>query len=185
MRPPAPPMRPRRSTWAIFWPIAQAAAPWTKVVPTWRGVAWCDLRQVLPEFVSRSIEEALPLLDKRLRGFASKTAVMTGVETRSSALAHRASERHDAGGFSRRADSSQNGTGVYPCGEGAGYAGGIMSAAVDGFARGRSSYRRLHAKRRGLIFRSAGARALLLASKRDLGATSAAVSAKSTVAGAK
>lgn len=104
------------------------------VVPTYaRGVAWCDLRQVLPEFVSRSIEEALPLLDKRLRGFASKTAVMTGVETRSSSPVRIVRQKDTMQAvFREGADSSQNGTGVYPCGEGAGYAGGIMSAAVDG-----------------------------------------------------
>lgn len=104
------------------------------VDPTYaRGVAWCDLRQVLPEFVSRSIEEALPLLDRRLRGFASKTAVMTGVETRSSSPV-RIVRRKDTmqAVFHEGADSSQGGSGVYPCGEGAGYAGGIMSAAVDG-----------------------------------------------------
>lgn len=104
------------------------------VDPTYaRGVAWCDLRQVLPEFVSRSIEEALPLLDRRLRGFASKTAVMTGVETRSSSPV-RIVRRKDTmqAVFHEGVDSSQGGSGVYPCGEGAGYAGGIMSAAVDG-----------------------------------------------------
>ena len=104
------------------------------VDPTYaRGVAWCDLRQVLPEFVSRSIEGALPLLDRRLRGFASKTAVMTGVETRSSSPV-RIVRRKDTmqAVFHEGIDSSQGGTGVYPCGEGAGYAGGIMSAAVDG-----------------------------------------------------
>lgn len=104
------------------------------VAPTYaRGVAWCDLRQVLPEFVSRSIEEALPLLDRRLRGFASKTAVMTGVETRSSSPVRIVRQKDTMQAvFHEGVDSSQGGSGVYPCGEGAGYAGGIMSAAVDG-----------------------------------------------------
>lgn len=104
------------------------------VDPTYaRGVAWCDLRQVLPEFVSRSIEEALPLLDRRLRGFASKTAVMTGVETRSSSPVRIVRQKDTMQAvFHEGVDSSQGGSGVYPCGEGAGYAGGIMSAAVDG-----------------------------------------------------
>lgn len=99
------------------------------VVPTYaRGVAWCDLREVLPEFVACSIEEALPLLDRRLHGFASDAAVMTGVETRSSSPVRivRSKETMQA----MLADETD--TGVYPCGEGAGYAGGIMSAAVDG-----------------------------------------------------
>ena len=104
------------------------------VDPTYaRGVAWCDLRQVLPEFVSRSIEEALPLLDRRLRGFASKTAVMTGVETRSSSPVRIVRQKDTMQAvFHEGVDSSRGGSGVYPCGEGAGYAGGIMSAAVDG-----------------------------------------------------
>ena len=104
------------------------------VDPTYaRGVAWCDLRQVLPEFVSRSIEGALPLLDRRLRGFASKTAVMTGVETRSSSPVRIVRQKDTMQAvFHEGVDSSQGGSGVYPCGEGAGYAGGIMSAAVDG-----------------------------------------------------
>ena len=62
-----------------------AGNPSKKVKPSYaRGVVWCDLREILPEFVIDSLAEALPLLDRKLRGFANPDAVMTGVETRSS-----------------------------------------------------------------------------------------------------
>ncbi len=93
------------------------------VEPTYRpGIELCSLDACLPEFVSQSIRQALPLLDQRLKGFASRDAVMTGVETRSSSPVR--ITRDQTGQSAIR--------GVYPCGEGAGYAGGIMSAAVDG-----------------------------------------------------
>ena len=101
-----------------------------KVTPSYaRGVAWSDLHECLPEFVSESLEQALPQFDRRIKGFASDNAVMTAVETRSSSPVRvvRDSETLQAT-FSQGASA----TGVYPCGEGAGYAGGIMSAAVDG-----------------------------------------------------
>ena len=142
-----------------------------------RGVAWCDLRACLPPFIADALAEALPLLDRKLRGFADAQAVMTGVETRSSSpvrilrdegfqalvpgkgdaasvsslIAGDASfapvspqrpqeeggEEGAVGAFdatdaSERARAKSSGSGLYPCGEGAGYAGGIMSAAVDG-----------------------------------------------------
>ena len=93
------------------------------VKPTYRpGVNWCDLHEVLPGKISRSIAQALPLLDGKLKGFASSDAVMTAPETRSSSPVR-----------ILRDDTRQSAVrGVYPCGEGAGYAGGIMSAALDG-----------------------------------------------------
>lgn len=93
------------------------------VEPTYRpGVFWGDLRCVLPEKVSDTMAEALPIFDSRLRGFASPGAVMTGPETRSSSPVRII-----------RGDTLQSAvSGLYPCGEGAGYAGGITSAAVDG-----------------------------------------------------
>ena len=113
----------------------QGVAAGAAVAPTYpRGVAWCDLRGCLPGFVADALAAALPLLDRRLRGFADPGAVLTGVETRSSspvrilrgcdlqAYLGPASAERDAPGAS----------GLYPCGEGAGYAGGIMSAACDG-----------------------------------------------------
>ena len=87
------------------------------------GVKWGTLDGCLPGFVLDGMREALPLLDRKLRGFAHPDAVLTGVETRSSSPV-----RIDRG----RDCVSLSLPGLYPCGEGAGYAGGIMSAAVDG-----------------------------------------------------
>lgn len=99
------------------------------VEPTYaRGVAWCSLREVLPPFVCDALAEALPLLDRKLAGFAHPQAVMTGAETRSSSPV-RILREDDRQAWMPGAGRP---SGVYPCGEGAGYAGGIMSAAVDG-----------------------------------------------------
>ena len=100
-----------------------AGTPSAAVTPTYpRGVAWRDLRDCLPPFVTDALAEALPALDRKLHGFASDDAVMTAVEARSSSPVRIV--RDD--GF------QSNIAGLYPCGEGAGYAGGITSAAVDG-----------------------------------------------------
>jgi len=94
-----------------------------RVLPTYRpGVKWVNLWDVLPEFISQSIAEALPILDKKVSGYASPDAVLTAVESRSSCPLR---ILRDAGGQSMI-------RGLWPCGEGAGYAGGIMSAAADG-----------------------------------------------------
>ena len=110
----------------------RASAAGASVRPTYaRGVAWCDLRACLPGFVADALAEALPLLDRRLRGFADAGAVMTGVETRSSSPVRIV--RDDA--LQARVEGAPDDapeSGLYPCGEGAGYAGGIMSAACDG-----------------------------------------------------
>lgn len=93
------------------------------VTPTYPlGVTYTDLSRCLPEFVVSSLREAAPVFNQRLRGFANADAVMTGVETRSSSPVR----------IVRDDTLQSNLRGVYPCGEGAGYAGGIMSAAVDG-----------------------------------------------------
>ena len=94
------------------------------VHPTYRpGVEFAELSDYLPGFVCDSIKQALPLLNGRLHGFADGDALLTGAETRSSSPVR----------ILRGADlQSLNVKGVYPCGEGAGYAGGITSAAVDG-----------------------------------------------------
>jgi uncharacterized protein len=93
------------------------------VQPTYPlGVEFTDLAECLPDFVVSSLREAAPVLDRRLRGFATADAVLTGVETRSSSPVR----------IVRDDTMQSNLRGVYPCGEGAGYAGGIMSAAVDG-----------------------------------------------------
>ena len=86
------------------------------------GVCWSDLRQVLPEKISGVLSAALPELGKKLRGFDDAEAVLTGPETRSSSPVR----------ILRGADLQGSCRGLYPCGEGAGYAGGITSAAVDG-----------------------------------------------------
>lgn len=86
------------------------------------GVTYTDLALVLPGFVIETMQEALMEFDRKLKGFATADALLTGVETRSSAPLR---ILRDAAGISNIA-------GVYPAGEGAGYAGGIMSAAVDG-----------------------------------------------------
>ena len=93
------------------------------ILPTYRpGVHWCDLHAVLPKKITDSIAEALPLLNGKLRGFAAEDAVMTAPETRSSSPIR-----------ILRDDTRQSQLrGLYPTGEGAGYAGGIMSAAIDG-----------------------------------------------------
>ena len=86
------------------------------------GVIPTDLSQCLPDFVVTSLRAALPILDKKLKGFAHDEAIMIGVETRSSSPVR----------ILRGTDFQSELHGIYPCGEGAGYAGGIMSAATDG-----------------------------------------------------
>ena len=93
------------------------------VMPTYRpGVHWCDLRDVLPKQITDALAQALPQLEHNLSGFADPDAVLTAPETRSSSPVR-----------ILRDESRQSVVrGLYPCGEGAGYAGGIMSAAIDG-----------------------------------------------------
>ncbi|MCW3490651.1 NAD(P)/FAD-dependent oxidoreductase [Dethiobacter alkaliphilus] len=88
------------------------------------AVTFTDLKQCLPAYVVESLQDAIASLDKKLRGFARSDAVLTGVETRSSAPVR----------IERDSETMQsmNVTGLYPIGEGAGYAGGIISATVDG-----------------------------------------------------
>ncbi len=94
------------------------------VQPTYpRGVTWTSLDPLLPKHVIESLRQAFPVFERRIRGYAMPDAVLTGVETRSSAPVTIARDRScQALGIE----------GLYPCGEGAGYAGGIMSAATDG-----------------------------------------------------
>jgi hypothetical protein len=82
-----------------------------------------DLHQVLPAFVTDTLERAIPYFGSRIKGFDDPQACLTGVETRTSAPVR----------LTRGTDRmSVNTSGLYPIGEGAGYAGGIMSAALDG-----------------------------------------------------
>ncbi|HAN09200.1 MAG TPA: hypothetical protein DCP90_01130 [Clostridiales bacterium] len=87
------------------------------------NIKFTDLRECLPEYVSETIKEALLDFDKKIKGFANDDVLMTGVETRSSSPI-RIVRGENMG--------SINILGIYPAGEGAGYAGGIMSAAIDG-----------------------------------------------------
>ena len=93
------------------------------------GVTWTDLHACLPEFVSASLEEALPLLGGKLKGFDAPEAVMTAIEARSSSPVR---IKRDAEGLALASEENSI-PGIYPAGEGAGYAGGIMSAAADGY----------------------------------------------------
>ena len=94
------------------------------VVPSYRpGVTPTDLSSCLPDYAIAAIREALPAFDRQIKGFAMEDAVLTGVETRTSSPIR-----------IKRDDSFQslNTQGLFPAGEGAGYAGGILSAGVDG-----------------------------------------------------
>ena len=94
------------------------------VQPTYRpGVTWCDLHTVLPVKITSALAEALPQLDGNLSGFADADAVLTAPETRSSSPVRIIRDE---------SKQSVGLNGLYPAREGAGYAGGIMSAAIDG-----------------------------------------------------
>ncbi|WP_353846397.1 FAD-dependent protein, partial [Pseudomonas sp.] len=95
-----------------------------EVEPSYKpGVSLGDLALSLPDFAIEAIREALPAFDKQIRGFARADAILTGIETRTSSPLR----------ITRGADyQSLNMKGLFPAGEGAGYAGGILSAGVDG-----------------------------------------------------
>ena len=98
----------------------------TSVIPSYaRGVTAVDLSALLPKNLDEAIRKALPDMAKRLKGFDSEDAVLTGVESRTSSPVRIV-----------RDENKQSVTvkGVYPTGEGAGYAGGITSSAVDGIS---------------------------------------------------
>ena len=94
------------------------------MLPSYKpGVRLGDLGPSLPAFAIEAIREALPAFDRQIQGFALEDAVLTGVETRTSSPVR----------IRRGQDlQSVNTRGLFPGGEGAGYAGGIMSAAIDG-----------------------------------------------------
>lgn len=94
-----------------------------RVEPTYPiGVKEADFGDILPGFVYEGIRQALPVFDRKINGFAAPDSVLTGVESRTSSPVR----------IVRGDDMQSNIKGIYPAGEGAGYAGGIMSAAVDG-----------------------------------------------------
>ena len=95
------------------------------VIPSYRpGVTLCDLSACLPKYIAENMRIGILQMDRQLRGFAHPDAVLTGVETRSSSPVR----------ILRGEDCQSQVRGIFPAGEGAGYAGGIMSAAVDGIA---------------------------------------------------
>lgn len=97
----------------------------SSVQPTYKpGLVASDLSKILPDYVTATLKEGLVAFDKKIKGFADGGAMLTGVETRTSAPLR----------ILRNDETKESVThqGLYPCGEGAGYAGGIMSAALDG-----------------------------------------------------
>lgn len=86
------------------------------------GTTLTNLNLILPEFVSQTLKEGILYFDTKLKEFAHPDSILTGVETRSSSPVK----------ILRNNNLNSNINGIYPCGEGAGYAGGIMSASVDG-----------------------------------------------------
>ena len=94
------------------------------MIPSYRpGVTPTDLSQCLPDFAIEAMREAIPVFGRQIAGYDHPDVVMTGVETRTSSPVR----------FTRGDDlQSLNTRGLFPAGEGAGYAGGILSASVDG-----------------------------------------------------
>jgi len=109
----------------------RATKAFGEVVPSYRpGVAAADLRAVLPAFITEDLKKGLRAMNSQLAGFAMPDAVLTAPETRSSSPVRiLRSETGEAEGVS----------GLYPVGEGAGYAGGIVSAAIDGITAARKA----------------------------------------------
>lgn len=103
---------------------AGTGKPFEAITPSYKpNVKMTDLSDALPDFAIEAIREAIPQFAKTIRGFDSKDAMLTGVETRTSSPVQ----------IKRGADfQSINTIGLYPGGEGAGYAGGILSAGIDG-----------------------------------------------------
>ena len=104
--------------------MGRASTAFGSVTPSYKpGVHLTDLASSLPAYAIEAIREALPAFEKKIKGFSMHDAVLTGVETRTSSPLR----------ITRGADfQSLNIKGLYPAGEGAGYAGGILSAGVDG-----------------------------------------------------
>ncbi len=96
-----------------------------RIEPTYpRGVTWGTIDDVLPSHVVDALREGIPLLGRKIRGYNDPEAVLTAIESRSSSPITILRDRQTC--------ISVSTPGLYPCGEGAGYAGGIMSAATDG-----------------------------------------------------
>ena len=102
----------------------KASTEFGSVIPSYKpGVHLTDLADALPPYAIEAIREAIPAFEKQIKGFSMKDAVLTGIETRTSSPLR----------ITRGSNfQSLNIKGLYPAGEGAGYAGGILSAGVDG-----------------------------------------------------
>jgi len=101
----------------------QPSTKWGSVTPTYKpGLVFAQLKECLPDYVIATMKEAIVHFDAKIKGFAMPDSIMTGVETRSSSPVR----------INRDENNGSNINGLYPMGEGAGYAGGIMSSAVDG-----------------------------------------------------
>lgn len=103
----------------------KASTDFGAVIPSYKpGITLTDLAQILPEFAVTALREAFPAFDKQIKGYFKHDAVLTGLETRTSSPIR--IKRDDV------SLQSLNTRGLFPAGEGAGYAGGILSAGVDG-----------------------------------------------------
>ncbi len=99
------------------------SAGFGEVVPRIKGrYCFADLHEALPSYIAEALKEAIPVFDKKIEGFADKDAILLGVESRTSSPVR----------IPRDEQMQANIRGIFPCGEGAGYAGGITSAAMDG-----------------------------------------------------
>ncbi|MGO3267981.1 MAG: FAD-dependent protein, partial [Sphingobacteriaceae bacterium] len=88
------------------------------------GTKSVDLNEVLPDFIARSLRNALPSFGKKMKGYYTNEAILVGVESRTSSPLRIPRNRQNL--------QHPQVVGLYPCAEGAGYAGGIVSAAIDG-----------------------------------------------------
>ncbi|NQY33448.1 MAG: NAD(P)/FAD-dependent oxidoreductase [Alteromonadaceae bacterium] len=96
-----------------------------EVTPSYKpGVTYCDLSEMLPDYAIEAIREAIPAFEKKIKGFSMKDAILTAVETRTSSPIQISRDKETL--------QSVNTKGLFPAGEGAGYAGGILSAGIDG-----------------------------------------------------
>ena len=103
-----------------------------KVIPSYgAGTTFVEMGEVLPKFINETLKSAIVDMDRRLKGFANPEAVLTAAETRTSSPV-RIERGEDLQSVSTK--------GVYPCGEGAGYAGGITSSAADGIRAAEAIY---------------------------------------------
>ncbi|MCC8097169.1 MAG: hypothetical protein LIO44_01110, partial [Eubacterium sp.] len=97
----------------------------TGITPTYKpGVSAADFKELFPDYLYKALQQGLLAFDKKIKGFGGNGAILTAVESRSSSPLRILRDRESLESIGLR--------GFYPCGEGAGYAGGIMSAAVDG-----------------------------------------------------